>query len=304
MMSKLNGFPLVSVVIPAYNAAAYLQKAIESVLQQSYQNIELIIVDDGSTDATWEIAARYQNSHIKLVQKQNGGLSSARNAGIRESTGDYIAYLDADDFWAPEKILRQLEIMQLHPEIGFTSTATKVESPEGDCLNIWPCPVETDSFLELLFSQNGSVAGSGSSVMVRRELQLAAGFFDEALKSLEDIDMWMRLASLGRYACVPEVLTTLLKRPGSMSRHLHVMRDSALTVMRKNRALLPPAKRGAFWRDGMAGVLCDYAKWEARSGKKWGAILHILQGFILSPARKARLCAALIVAILNPWAKF
>jgi glycosyltransferase involved in cell wall biosynthesis len=295
---------LVSVVIPAYNAEAFLNKALDSVLAQTYANLEALVIDDGSADATASVATSYRDERIVLIGQANGGLSNARNAGIRRARGDYIAYLDADDRWAPGKLAAQVELMEANPHLAFCSTATRVETPEGELLNLWPCPAATGPLLETLFQQNGAIPGSGSGVMVRREAQLEAGFFDETLKSLEDIDMWMRLAVRGGYACIPDCLTVILKRKDSMSRNLEVMRASALQVMRKNRGLLPPDKRGAFWRDGLAAVLCDYAKWESRSGFHARAILHLLQALSLSPVKKSRLCVSLIVAILNPWGTF
>jgi glycosyltransferase involved in cell wall biosynthesis len=298
--------PSVSVVIPAYNAEPFLHKALDSVLAQSYGNLEVLVVDDGSRDGTAAVARAYRerDARVILLVQPNGGLSNARNAGIRQARGEYIAYLDADDYWLPDKIAAQTELMQANPHLAFCSTATRVETPEGEFLNVWPCPVADGPLLERLFRENGAIPGSGSGVMVRRSAQTQAGFFDETLKSLEDIDMWMRLAGCGDYACLPECLTVILKRKDSMSRNLEVMRASALQVMRKNRTLLPPEKRGAFWRDGLASVLCDYAKWESRSGRHVRAIFHLLQALALSPVKKFRLCASLIVAILNPWGKF
>ena len=301
MSNVSSSMPLVSVVIPAYNAEAFLDKALDSVLAQTYRNLEVIVMDDGSMDQTANIALRREG--VRCVSKPNGGLSSARNEGIRQARGEYIAYLDADDYWYKEKIAKQVALMEENRDIGFCSTAARVESPSGEFLNIWPCPATHPPLLELLFQQNGAVAGSGSSVMVRKNLQMEVGFFDESLRSLEDIDMWMRLSAATGYACIPEALTIIQKRPESMSRNLDVMRLSAVLVMNKNRRLLPEDKRGAYWRDGMAATICDYAKWEARCGRRGSSLLHLTQALMLSPINKFKLCVALILAVLNPWRK-
>jgi GT2 family glycosyltransferase len=303
MCENMPSQPLISVVIPAHNAESFLCTAIDSVVSQTYPLIEIIIVDDGSVDATAKLALDYQDARLIVLQKENGGAGSARNLGIEHAKGEYIAYLDADDFWMPDKLARQIQLMQENMNIGFTSTATKVQSITGEFLNYWLCPeVSTSSFLETLFLCTAAVAGSASSVMVRKDLQLKVGFFDESMRGQEDTDMWLRLSAAGEYACIPEVLTVVQKRPASRSTHLSSMRDSMMRMMKKNRHLLPAEKRGAFWRDALAGEFCDYAKWEARSGRRAQALLRLCQAFALSPIKRFRLCAALAVAIINPWA--
>lgn len=289
--------PLVSVVIPAYNAAWCVEKAVDSALGQDYRPLEIVVVNDGSTDETAAVLRRYGDS-IRIVSKPNGGLSSARNAGIEAAGGECIAFLDADDWWLPGKIAAQVELMQDCPQIGFCSVATRAEDPEGNLLRLWECPDWQDSFLEALFHQNAAVPGSGSGVMVRKVLFDQAGLFDESLDSLEDIDMWMRLAAITEYACIREPLTVILKRPGSMSRNLEVMRTAALRVMRKNRALLPAHRRGAYWRVGLAGVLTDYAKWQYRVGRRSAALADTARAFMLAPFERGRLCLGLIRDIL------
>ena len=250
-------------------------------------------MDDGSTDETLEVLASY-NEVIQVVCKPNGGLSSARNSGIQQAKGDYVAFLDADDWWLPGKLTAQVGLMRDHPEIGFCSVATHVEDPEGHFLNAWACPEWQGSFLENLFHQLPSVAGSGSGVMARRELFQMAGLFDEELNSLEDIDMWIRLAAVTGYSCIPEPLAVIIKHPDSMSRNLEVMRDAAIRVMKKNRYLLPPHLQGSYWRTGLASVFADYAKWEYRMGMRGAALSDTLRAFYLAPVKRGRLCLGLL----------
>ena len=135
----------------------------------------------------------------------------------------------------PPKLEAQVRLMDARPELALCSTATWVEGPDGYGLGIWSSPEPCRDSLENLFRNNAYIAGSGSSALVRRNLFARVGHFDETLQGLEDVDMWMRLASVGEYACIPEVLTVIMKRPGSLSTHLDRMRSSALTVMKKNR---------------------------------------------------------------------
>lgn len=287
----------VSVVIPAYNAAWCIRRAIDSVLAQSFRDFELIVVDDGSTDGTAAVLAAYGDA-VRVVAKPNGGLSSARNAGIAAARGEYVAFLDADDWWLPAKLERQVAMMRSRPALVFCSTAARTETPSGEPLGQWRCGCTTGPALESIFAANAFVAGSGSAVLARRDALARAGGFDEALPSLEDIDMWIRLATLGGYACVDEVLVGILKRSGSMSGNLEVMRAAAIHVMRKNRALLPPQRRGGFWRHAYAGVLSDYAKWAWRSGRRRQALRDVLAGLCLAPMSRGRLMLSLLVAML------
>jgi glycosyltransferase involved in cell wall biosynthesis len=289
--------PVVSVVIPAFNAAWCVRKAIDSALAQDSQGIEVIVVDDGSTDDTAAVLSAY-GERIRVVRQRNGGLSNARNTGIREARGEFVAFLDADDWWLPGKLDRQLERMRARPELGFCSTAARVESPQGELLNVWGCARWQGAFLDHLFGSNADVAGSGSAVMARRALFSQTGGFDESLRSLEDIDMWMRLAAVSDYACIDEPLAVILKRPDSMSRNLEVMRSAALRVMKKNRALLPAAQQGAYWRACMAGIHGDYAKWRYRAGQRGAALRELVHLFRLAPIRRGRLGLGLLKDML------
>ncbi len=288
---------LVSVIIPAYNAATWVNRAIDSALAQTYLQREILVVNDGSTDTTAQVLAEYGNS-IRVLTQPNGGLSSARNLGISEAKGEFLAFLDADDYWLPEKLARQVTCLQQDPSLGFCSTRTQVVSPDGQPMNTWDCPKMESTLLRTLFLRHASIPGSGSGVMARSYLFKQAGLFDTQLRSLEDIDMWMRLAALGNYACIDALLTVIVKSPTSMSGNLDVMRQSAIRVMRKNRALLPTIDRSRFWHTAYASMLTDYAKWELRAGRRPAAILHLLEAFMRAPIARGRLALGLILESL------
>lgn len=294
--------PLVSVVIPAYNAAWCVRRAVDSVLAQDYRDFELLVVDDGSTDDTASILAGYGDG-LRVVSKPNGGLSSARNAGIAAAQGDYVGFLDADDWWLPAKLARQVELLEAQPELLFCSNTTQVFTPDGQRLPDWRCVTGSGSgsgsALECIFAVNAHIAGSGSAVLARRAAFTRAGGFDESLRSLEDIDMWMRLAALGGYACIDEPLAVIEKSAASMSGNLDVMRTSAMRVMRKNRGLLPAHLRGGFWRGAYAAMLSDYAKWAYRKGRTVQALSDLAQALVLAPLSRGRLIVSLMLAILT-----
>jgi glycosyltransferase involved in cell wall biosynthesis len=296
-MTSTAESPRVSVVIPAYNAAWCVARAIDSVLAQTCGDYELVVVDDGSTDETASVVARY-GDRVRFVRQANGGLSSARNAGIKAARGEYVAFLDADDWWMPQKLERQLALLRERPDAVFCSTAARLVNPQSEPIGEWRCTRDAGSTLEAIFATNAHVPGSGSAVVARRQALVDAGGFDERLASLEDIDMWMRLASRGPFHCIDEPLAVILKRPGSMSRHLDVMRNAAIDVMNKNRHLLPPRKRGAFWRHAYAGMLTDYAKWEHREGRTREAVRHLAEVLLLAPFGRGRLALGLLAAIV------
>jgi glycosyltransferase involved in cell wall biosynthesis len=290
--------PRVSVVIPAYNAAWCVLRAVDSVLAQEYRDFELLVVDDGSSDDTAAILAGYGDA-LRVVSKRNGGLSSARNAGIAAAQGDFVAFLDADDWWLPAKLSRQVALLEAHPELLFCSCTTVVRTPEGGHLPDWRCGTAAGGALESIFAVNAFVAGSASAVLVRREAFARSGGFDESLRSLEDIDMWMRLAALGGYACIDEPLAAIEKSAASMSGNLDVMRASAMQVMRKNRGLLPVHLRGGFWRGAYAAMLSDYAKWAYRKGRTRQALGDLAQALLLAPLQRGRLVVSLALAMLR-----
>ena len=285
--------PLVSVVTPAYNVAWCIGRAIDSVLAQKYAHRELIVVNDGSTDGTGALLRSY-GSAISVIDQPNRGMSAARNAGIRRARGTYVAFLDADDRWLPDKLSRQVDLLQSRAEIGFCSTAARVEDGQGRLINEWHCPHGGKEILETLFSQNAAIAGGSSAVIARRELFDRAGLFDESLGGFEDPDLWMRLAAVSGYACIDETLVVILRREKSVSRNLDSMRIAALRSMRKNRKLLPSRLRGRFWRDCLAGVYTDYAKPAYRAGRIGLAWRDTLRALMLSPMGRGRLCLGLL----------
>lgn len=297
-MTPTPDAPTVSVVIPAHNAAWCVARAIDSVLAQRYRDFEVIVVDDGSTDETGAVVARYVNA-VRLISQPNGGMSSARNAGIHAARGRYVAFLDADDRWLPDKLARQLALLEAHPELAFCAAVATLENPEGVAIGEWRGHPGPSAGVSEVFANHAAVAGGASAVVARKQLVAELGGFDERLSGAEDTDLWIRLAARGGFACIDTPMVVVLRRPGSVSRNLDAMRRGALAMTRKNRHLLPPPQRHAFWRRIYAGLLCDYAKWAYREGRHGAAARDLVAALVISPRGRGRLALGLLAAMIG-----
>lgn len=290
--------PRVSIVMPAYNCAWCIDRALDSVRAQQFRDFELIVVDDGSTDDTPGLLAR-RGAELRVIRQDNAGMSAARNAGIAAARGEYIAFLDSDDWWRPAKLAQQVDLLDRCPDLGFCSHTTELQSPDGEILGHWGGPEAEDGLVARLLSGHSAVAGGASSVMVRRSLLERTGGFDATLRGAEDTDLWIRLAAAGRYACLPDAQVVVTRNPHSVSRNREAMRQGALDCLDKNRALLPPEQRAAFWRICRASVLADYAKWRYRDGERLAALRDLAHALTLAPLARGRLLASLALAMLT-----
>jgi glycosyltransferase involved in cell wall biosynthesis len=203
--------PLVSVIIPTYNRAHLITEAVESVLAQTYQNFELIVVDDGSTDNTGQVLRSF-GSKIQLISQNNLGVAEARNIGIKTARGVYIAFLDADDLWLPDKLSSQIGFLDQNPNIEIVYCDVYLADERG---RIFSCihAHHTDHIFPYLLQKN-IVVGSASSVMLRRTCFEKTGLFDPMLDALEDWDMWLRLAACFRFGLVPRPLVEIRVQKG------------------------------------------------------------------------------------------
>ncbi|MGD8394527.1 MAG: glycosyltransferase family 2 protein [Candidatus Eiseniibacteriota bacterium] len=207
--------PCFSVVIPAYNAARTLPATLASVFAQTCQDYEVIVVDDGSTDATPSLLSGY-GDRLRVVRKPNEGRpAAARNRGLEAARGTYVAFLDADDLWRPAKLECQLVLLDANPRLGLCYTAAALIDQDGAPLGEHRCPAEgRGRIYDLLSVRNIMV---GSSVAARRAAILAAGGFDESLTSIENWDLWIRIARDWEVDFVDEPLTIYRKHAGNRS---------------------------------------------------------------------------------------
>ena len=201
--------PFVSVIIPAYNRAEFLPEAVESVLGQTYRNFELIVVDDGSTDETPAILRHYGEA-LRVIHQKNRGPSAARNAGIRVARGEWLSFLDSDDYWLPRKLERQVNFLQSHPEARICYTE-EIWYRNGRRVNPAKKHRKFSGWIYLRMLPLCIV--SPSSVMIHREVLQEVGLFDEELPAAEDYDLWLRIGA--RYPIF------LLKEPLIVKRNGH-----------------------------------------------------------------------------------
>ncbi|HUS09850.1 MAG TPA: glycosyltransferase [Pyrinomonadaceae bacterium] len=198
--------PTVSVVIPTYNSAHFLPKALASVQAQQWPALEIIVVDDGSTDGTETVVSGLSGTgDLRFIRQENAGAASARNTGIASAKGEWIAFLDADDVWLPGKLRAQFAELQNQPDAAFSYTDVTLRFASGDqseleCGNVG---------LPLLTQLVGGNLFATPTVLVRRDCLERVGLFDAQLRTGEDWDLWMRLAAHFEHVRVARPLTVV-----------------------------------------------------------------------------------------------
>ena len=216
---------LVSVVIPVYNAERYLQQTLDSVFRQTYRNIEVVAVDDGSTDQSLQILESY-GDQLKLVKQPNKGAAAARNLGARVATGKWIAFLDSDDIWAADKTRQQLEdcaqYLWSYSDNEFYGGVNNGKKDSDFS------PKSEGNILQELIQCN--FIGT-SSVIIDREMFLGFGGFDESLDSIEDWELWMRIAAQHKAGYCKKALVQYRIPPASMSRSTRRTLPSHMVVI-------------------------------------------------------------------------
>lgn len=221
---------LVSVIIPVYKAEDFVAKTIRSVLRQTYQELEVIIVDDGSPDRSIDVCRQFEDPRIKIVQQANRGLAGARNTGIRNSTGDYVALIDADDLWTIDKIEKHVEHLETSSEIGVSFSYSELIDENDKSTGLKQIPTKIKDITPPYILRRNPI-GNGSTPVFRREvfkdIEFKANlygteetfYFDENFKRAEDVECWLRIAVETKWGCegIPECLTLYRVNPGGLS---------------------------------------------------------------------------------------
>jgi glycosyltransferase involved in cell wall biosynthesis len=271
--------PIVSVIIPAYNRANTLPEALRSVQAQTLKDWEAIIIDDGSSDETESVARSFQagDDRIRYIHQTNRGRSAARNVGIAQAKGEYVAFLDSDDVFLPRKLETQVLAMQAHPEYGMAYTNYTMMSESGEPIKGWGLRKEvlTGYVYPALLYSVGAALMYTSSVIVRRDLFASAGMYDETMHYCEDLDLWRRVARLSPILQIREALIVIrghdVGKPASetmRNRLLYLQkafRDDPSLSARTRRSLY----RDMYLRYGYRGLRRGEIKFFISAAARW-----------------------------------
>lgn len=220
--------PTVSVIIPAYNRAHLVMRAINSVLNQTFQDFEIIIVDDASRDNTEELVRGIHDKRIFYIQhEKNRGGSAARNTGIKQARGEYIAFLDSDDEWLPEKLEKQLKVFeQSTNSVGLVYTGIIKESKQRRSVH-----QSRENTAQAILAEN--YVGTTSTPLIKKECFLKTGLFDETLPSAQDWDMWIRIGQYYEFDFVTEQLVKYYLQDDSITRNREAKIEAYRIISKK-----------------------------------------------------------------------
>lgn len=283
-----TNLPLVSVIIAAYNAEIFISRTLDSILSQTYKNIEVIVVDDGSQDKTSEIVESFakKDHRIILLKQSNGGVAAARNLAIEHSQGEYIAPIDADDIWYPQNIEKQLKcLLKAEPSVGL-AYAWSIDIDENDIpMNMLRAATEERKVC-LKFA-NINFIGHASATLIRREcLENIGGynthFREQNAQGCEDFDLYLRIAEKYEFRVVPELLIGYRQVIGSMSCNSHAMEKSrqlALVDFQCRNPEIPTTSYKYSWSNFYAYLAnrCNF------SDQHWNAIIWSCKGIKFNP---------------------
>ncbi len=229
--------PTVDVIIPAFNAQKHLAAALDSVLAQTFEDWRILLVNDGSTDATGEIAARYQQrlqGKMQVITQANAGLPAARNAAIRHASAEFLAILDSDDVWLPCRLSESLSAFEGRPQVGLSyGLVTRIDEQDRPLFTFKGNPHHAEGRIAPYIYMR-RVEFPCPTVMFRRRCVEEVGVFDETMRATEDRDLWLRIAFRYEIAFVPKVIALYRTYATSMSADMDRMLSSQLMFIRKH----------------------------------------------------------------------
>lgn len=226
--------PTVSVIIPTHNRSLLLGRAVKSVLDQTFQDFELIVVDDASMDETEQLIKSFQDKRIIYIRHEiNLGSNPARNTGLMHANGEYIAFLDSDDEWLPEKLNKQLEIFRKGTEkLGLVSTGYIYDQKPNEPF----IPQYRGNVLKQIIIAN--IVGSTSTPLIKKVCFKKAGIFDETMPASQDWDMWIRIAQYYNFDFDPQLLTHYYWQTDSISKNIKKIKKAHRLILNKYKYIL------------------------------------------------------------------
>ncbi|MEH1780192.1 MAG: glycosyltransferase [Nostoc sp.] len=230
-MKARKKLPKISVIIPAYNSEKTIKQTIQSVLNQTFTNLELIVINDGSQDSTLEVVTQFQDSRIKVFSYANAGGNVSRNRGLHHAVGEFVSFLDADDLWTPDKLQSQLKALQENATAKVAYGWTDYIDTNGKfILSGKRINVNGNIYEELLLN---NFLENGSNPLIDKKALITLGGFDESLNAAQDWDMWLRLASKFNFVCVPYVQILYRISANSVSSNLVRQEKACLQVLER-----------------------------------------------------------------------
>lgn len=280
--------PKVSVIVPCYNATRFLDETIHSLRSQTYQNIEILAVNDGSTDETQAYLERHaaSDSRVRHFTQNNSGPSAARNLGMRNATGDYVCFLDADDVYLPEKIERQAAFLTEHPGVDLVYSDYFTSDSELNLTGLTAVRLRQKDILEAIAMHNYFPP---SVPMFRRTKMETVGGFDESLRMTEDWDYWIRWAKVGAFAYLPGATTIYRIHPVQVHKDLHNMFRAGKKVLRKH------------FKTDRARYQRALASWyEAHAKERWATDQRLKTGAFLAFSAFHKMISAAAQTLKRP----
>lgn len=276
--------PLVSVVIPAYNAERFLPESMGSVLSQTWRDLELIVVDDGSTDGTAAVVRSFADERVRLITKENRRtVSDARNAGIAAARGTWVALLDADDVWLPRKLEAQLSLADARPDAVLVYCAYAIVGDALELRTVIRPDHDEPTFRRWLLLEGNGIAPSSTAVMTRTALA-EAGAFRLELSVSEDVDLSERVARAGTVVAVDECLALYRMHPGQNHNSLSKFSHDSRWIFDDRFGPRGSIDRRS-WRRGVANLATRLFFYELRDRNPGNAIGHLGEVLRTGPQR-------------------
>ncbi len=290
--------PHVSVIIPTYNRARYVTAAIDSVLAQTFTDYEIIVVDDGSTDNTKEVLQSYKDK-IHYIYQPNKGVSAARNTGIKAAKGEWIAFLDSDDEWLPEKLEMQMCDLRQYPGAVLSSTNVRFESPNTNLLDHFKdclCySIAEPTYIAIPGNINFTTSYLFTSTVVadRRSI-VEVGMFCEHLTLFEDLDLWLRLSTKGGFVINPLLLvkanrhseSETLNLSGQFLRDKKKNHDTLIQIYQELLQLELTKEQKSYAKHQLSSAWFDLGFYYHKNGQKKQAYCSFLKCFMANPSMK------------------
>ena len=294
--------PSVDIIVPAYNAASFLPQALESVIAQEFEDWRILLVNDGSTDNTGEIAAKFQKrlgERMLVITQANAGLPAARNAAIRASTAEFLAILDADDVWLPCRLSESLKSFATRPAAGISYGLVSRIDEHGAVFSTFNGngPNADGRIAPEIFMRR--IELPCPTVTFRRSAIDRVGFFDEALRATEDRDLWLRIALRYEVAFVPKVIAYYRSSPKSMSTDMDRMLTAQLQFIRKHAGA--PGCGPIAQRIAVSRVWKQRAEVFGERGQSWLALRSSCRACLIWPfgTQNLRTLASLLLRFMH-----